>query len=191
MRAKHLLCFVVMGLAWVVLASGHSLAVDGTIEEYLDKAAARIFERDYQGALTFLEKALAIDENDVRALAGIGNVYAALQQQDKAIVYLEKAIALDPTEDTAYFGLGACYMDLQQHNKAIPYLQKAIELRPSNTQAQETLAIAFVRTAVEYGKMQRNQEAKEYMQSAIAIFEKTGNRARVDELKTILREMPD
>lgn len=166
-------------------------AEDSGIEKYLDTATKYVLNKDYQNALMYFEKALEVNPSNVRALSGIGNVYAALQQQDKAISYLDKAVSIDPNDDTAYFGLGVCYLDLQQHNKAIPYLQKAVELRPDNVKAQEALAIAFVRNAVEYGKAQQNQKAKEYIKSAIEIYGKIGNTYRANELKEMLQKMPD
>lgn len=188
---KFLFKALFVGAILSIILYGNSVASENEVEKYLNTAATYILQKDYQNALIYFQKVIEIDQNNSRALSGIGNTYAALQQQDKAIPYLEKAIFLSPNDDTAYFGLGACYMDLQQHNKAIPYLQKAIEIRPDNTKAQKILAIAFVRTAVEYGKAQQNQKAKEYIKSAIGIFERIGNVYRANELKETLKEMPD
>jgi len=178
-------------LITIILFPFISHAEDVRVTEYLDTATNYILQRNYQQALYYFEKALEIEPDNARENSGIGNTYAGMQEYQKAIPYLEKAIKIDPSDDTAYFGLGACYLDLQQHEKAIPYLKKAIEIRPDNKKASEALAIAFVRFAVNCGKSQQNQKAKDYIQSAIEIYQKIGNEYRANELRAMLKEMPD
>lgn len=185
----NILIFIIISLA--LLCPAISGADSDDVKKYLDTATAYTRQRNYQAALHYFQEALKLEPDNGWANAGIGNVYAAIQQCDKGIPYLEKALAMNPHDDTALFGLGACYMDLQEHEKAIPYLQRAIQIRPDNVKASEALAVAYVRRGVLYGREGQNDKARVSLQAAISLFENTGNRARANELRQLLKEIPD
>ena len=132
-----------------------------------------------------------MDPNSAKANSGMGNIYAAMRQYGQAIPYLETALRLNPNDPTALYGMGACYMDLQQHEQAIPYLEKAVKIRPRETRLAETLAAAYVRRGAIYGRQGQQQKARASIQSALALFQKTRNAARVDELTALINNIPN
>ena len=63
-------------------------------------------------------------------------------------------------------------------------------MRPSARKASDILAVAYVRRGAVYGRQGQNGKAREAIQAALALFEKTGNTARADELRQMLHDMP-
>ena len=188
MQLKRL---IVGCLIWSWMCPASLAAEREEVRRYLDTAKAHIRQHHYEEALQDFEQALKRDPENGRANSGMGNVYAALKQCEKGVPYLEKALAVDGNDETAIFGLGACYMDLQQHEKAIPYLMRIVKMRPDYAKASEILAVAYVRRGVVYGRQGHNGQAREAIQSALALFEKIGNTTRADEVKQMLKDIPE
>ena len=188
------LCLGVGVGAAAILVSPSSLRADGAEETDVDRnirtATHYIDQHDYPQALAYMQRALRDDPESARANSGMGNLYAGMHQYEKAIPYLEKALHLDPTDPTVFFGLGACYMDLQQHEQAIPYLEQLVKMRPRDVKPTEMLAVAYVRRGATFGKQGKNPQAKAAIQAAVALFQRTGNTARVNELTAMLKAIP-
>ncbi|MBI4341242.1 MAG: tetratricopeptide repeat protein [Candidatus Omnitrophica bacterium] len=172
-------------------AAQPALSPAAQVEQHLRKALEAIAQRNYGEALDYARKAVAADPKNPMGHSGLGNIYAALHEYDKAIAALETALRLNPDDAGALFGLGACYMDLQQHEKAIPYLERVVKLQPGEVKLTEALAVAYVRRGIIAGRQGGQQaKAKTSLEAAVALFRKTGNAARVAELTELLKQIP-
>ncbi len=106
------------------------------------------------------EHALTIDPTSRRALAGLSELYVALQQPLNAQAMLTKAVAIAPQSDT-YRALGKLYWRQQQLDAAQQAYEHAARLQPPDAQFAEEMG---------YFMRQRQQFlwAAEYFRSALA-----------------------
>jgi TolB-like protein/Flp pilus assembly protein TadD len=89
-----------------------------------------------QRAIELGKKAIALDESNSSAHAGLAFPYMYLREFDKAISEAEKAISLSPNSAVAYFALGAALANAGRPQEAIPMLQKSLRLSPIPVHSQ-------------------------------------------------------
>ena len=106
-----------------------------------------ISKEQWADAKKHFKKALSIDKENVRALAGMGSVLIEEQQYTEAIEYLRKGItlaeegqALDLASEVSY-----CYMSMEQHEKAISILQALVNKAPKVEMYRQQLAYALTK----------------------------------------------
>jgi tetratricopeptide (TPR) repeat protein len=85
--------------------------------------------KDTALAISYFQKAVDLDNNDVDALEMLGVLYAK-KRNPLAVAYYERALALEPNRADLYFDLGVYYMDVQDWNGALINYTKAIQLKP-------------------------------------------------------------
>jgi tetratricopeptide (TPR) repeat protein len=85
---------------------------------------------NYTQAITYLDKALAIDPHDVDALNNKGGTLMDLGNYTEAIPYLERALAIDPNYKWALDNKGLTLADLENYTGAITYYDKALAIDP-------------------------------------------------------------
>jgi len=73
---------------------------------WVNKASEKIQKNDDKGAITDLNKAIALDPKFANAYVGRGNAELDLEQYAAAIADYDKAIALDPENGGTYFNRG-------------------------------------------------------------------------------------
>ena len=101
-----------------------------------DKATALYNQGKYAEAITYYDKALAIDPNDKEALNGKGDAlyYPANDTQgyEKAIQYYDKALAINPNYKDALNGKGNALSSQGNNIQAITYYDKALAIDPKD-----------------------------------------------------------
>jgi len=115
-----------------------------TSEKYAlyKKGQALYTKGNYTEALTYVDKALAIDPNYYYALTGKGFVLDALGNHTGAIGYYDKALAIDPYYKNALTGKGWALISLGNNTGAITYFDKALAKDPKYEDALLGLAQA-------------------------------------------------
>ena len=79
-------------------------------------------------AITFLEKAIALDPNDQMTLSLLGVAHGTLGQYDKALIYFNKVVQLAPNSADAYFNLYLTYSNSGDKAKASENLVRAQQI---------------------------------------------------------------
>jgi tetratricopeptide (TPR) repeat protein len=110
-----------------------------------EKAKALIHMGNYSGAVTYLNRVLAIDPankaalfsqqiltNEKYSLDDKGSALDGLGSFSAAIPYLDKALAIDPKFQDALNDKGWSLDGLGSFSAAIPYLDKALAIDPNN-----------------------------------------------------------
>jgi eukaryotic-like serine/threonine-protein kinase len=98
---------------------------------YLSLANVRlIYDFDWEGAETALNKAAALEPGSVELLSSRADLEDARGRLDEAIQLRKRAIALDPLCASCYLFLGADLSETGQYDEANTVLQKALELDP-------------------------------------------------------------
>ncbi len=184
---------IVLGLLLVCLCTScnDSDLTNATTEQIFTDAIKKIRQRNYADAADNFNRILKAEPNNAQALSGLGNTCLAMKNYEEAISNLQKAMAINPSDEPTLFGLGAAYLETGQHKRAIPILERAVEIDPNHVSAHEALAVALVRESVQYGKMQCNQMARESMNRAIALYDHTGNDYRANELRGVIKQIPN
>jgi tetratricopeptide (TPR) repeat protein len=97
-----------------------------------NKGQALYYQGNNAEAITYYDKALAIDPNDTIALNGKGNSLNGLGDYAQAIQYFDKALAINPNDASALNGKGNS-LSLQGNDiRAIQYFDKALAIRPND-----------------------------------------------------------
>jgi len=81
-------------------------------------------------AIELVQKAIALDDTDVRAHSLLAFLYSMTRQHDKAIAQAEKALALNPNAAWAQFIVGKALFFAGRAEESIPQYKKAIRLNP-------------------------------------------------------------
>ncbi|MCG7853217.1 MAG: radical SAM protein [Methanosarcinaceae archaeon] len=85
-------------------------------------------DEEFQLAERYLDKALAIDDNNVDAIDLMGFTKYSLGKLDECFYLNKKALELNPQNAYANKGMGDCLAAMGQTDEGIEYLKKAIEL---------------------------------------------------------------
>ena len=101
---------------------------------------------DYEKAIAYFQKAVAIKPDFPEALFGLGISHAALKQTDIAIAYYQRALSFQPKNPEILFNLGVIYMNKGLFGPAGDAFQKALQLDPKMNQARMFLDYARQQT---------------------------------------------
>lgn len=95
-----------------------------------NRAAAKSYLRDFEGAYDDLMLAYIYDSTDRATLINLGAICDEIGKGDETLYYLNKAIELDPTDGFVYINVGYKYQVMGEYENAIEYFDKAAELTP-------------------------------------------------------------
>lgn len=87
-------------------------------------------QKDYAQAVEYYQQAIAIRDDYIPALIGLGNTQKNLGRYDEAILAYEQAIDLDQDTPEAWFGKGLVEESLRQYSLAQQSYHKAFTLKP-------------------------------------------------------------
>jgi len=121
--------------------------------------------KNYDSALSFLNKALHLDYNDVESLNARGRAFIELKEFQEATFDLNNAIRLKSDFADAYANRGLLHLRTYQREAADWDLQKALELDEKNALAHLHLGWFYA----EKGDFVSNKAALEYFQKASAL----------------------
>lgn len=85
---------------------------------------------DFERAIPFFEKALALRAGNVPALVRLGDLHLLRQELDTAEALFRQALAIDAGEAAVHFGLGRVALARGQLEPALAALRRALELQP-------------------------------------------------------------
>jgi len=100
---------------------------------------------DYGAAVSWLQKAIAIDASLAEASMDLGKVYLYQGRRDEARAAFEHAAAVAPTDPYAPYYLATLLIDDGDYAGAAPLLQRSLELDPLNPKAHYSLGQALQR----------------------------------------------
>jgi len=106
------------------------------IKSKIDKLFLKIEVEKQKWDIEKLEKllieVLSIDENNIKALNMLSNLYINLWKDKKAFPLLKKLIQLDMKNDEAIWNLSKLYLELWEIDTAYVLIQKAISINNKN-----------------------------------------------------------
>ncbi len=96
-------------------------------------------QQDYQRAIEAYERALAVREDYLPALIGLGNAQKNLKRYQEAIATYEGALEINRNSYEAWYGKGLVQESLRQYRSAIESYQQAFTIKPDWEIAIEAL----------------------------------------------------
>src|SRR5229473_1457306 len=122
------------------------------LNDLLDEAQRDIDNKNFEAAISPLQKVIADQPEFAYAHFQLAYVYTALKKADEARAEYERTIALDPKMGEAYLNLGLLFLQSNPpgsdpaFDRAVAPLRKAVELMPGQKQPLRTLAVAQERS---------------------------------------------
>src|SRR5437879_13361615 len=120
--------------------------VANPLNDLLDEAQHDIDNKNYEAAITPLQKVIAEQPEFAYAHFQLAYVYTALKRTDEARAEYTRTIAIDPKMSEAYLNLGMVLLDQQEDAAAVAPLRKAVELLPSQSRPRYLLGVALDRS---------------------------------------------
>ena len=112
------------------------------IASYVNRGAAFIQKRDFQGAYEDFTKASFLKPDDVGIINNIAATLDELGRGEEAIKYLKKAAQMDSTFVGPYVNLGFQYTRLKRYREAIEYFNKALTIEQDEPLTLNNRALA-------------------------------------------------
>jgi len=107
------------------------------LEEFLEQAEELFEEENYEEAILYYDKVLAIDSTEIDALNGMAFALDSIEKHEEAILYYEKILVIDSTDGDALFGIALALENLGRDEEAISYLNQAIEIEVEDESFEE------------------------------------------------------
>jgi tetratricopeptide (TPR) repeat protein len=112
--------------------SALAIAESDTIKNMLmvNRAAAKLNKRDFEGAYTDLKWSYDFDSTNIATLIDLAAICDEVGRGNETLPYLFRVIQLDSTSFPAYGNIGFKYQEMGDYKKAITYYNKVLELKP-------------------------------------------------------------
>ena len=94
-----------------------------------------------EDALTWLEKALALKNDDVDILTALGTVHLKAGRNQEAEILFQKALKMSENE-VIYNNLGTIFFRRKDYRKAKKLFRRALDINPDYQVARENIALA-------------------------------------------------
>jgi len=102
------------------------------INELIDKGVENFKLEKYDQALSYLDKALQIDPNNLRAQNAKGGVFIKIGKYEEALQYFENVLENDPNHLQALHNKIAVLGKLGLVDEAAPHIERLLELKPDH-----------------------------------------------------------
>lgn len=100
-------------------------------------------EKNYDGAVEWYRKAIAVNDSYGDAWYNLGVVYRESNRPAESIPCFVRAVQINPNDASGYINLGASFLDVNKSDEAIPQLQRALQLDPQSAVADMNMGNAL------------------------------------------------
>jgi len=100
-------------------------------------------QRNFNDAITLINKAIGINSNHHALYNNLGVVYKEIEEYENAINNFKRAIELNPNYAEAYNNLGIIFKKKYQYEESYNNYKKAIELNPNYAEAYNNLGLLY------------------------------------------------
>ncbi len=140
-----------------------ALAIDANYPEAFTSLGRieRSWRRDFEKALTYHRKAVALSPNCAECLRELANELQYIGDGARAIPIFKQAMRLEPNYSALYLlGLGRSYNLTGEHPKAVQTYEEMIKRWPNSYWG-------YLNIAVTYGMMGQTDDARRYVKEAL------------------------
>ncbi len=97
---------------------------------YLNRGAAKLQKRDFQGALKDIQYAFKLDSSDLGVLINLSAIYDEIGQPEEALACLKRGELAAPDDVAILSNLGFTYQHMGEYKRSIQYFDKCIKQQP-------------------------------------------------------------
>ncbi len=138
-----LTCFLVFTVALLYAQTPGNIP-DKQAQKMYEQANRQLSSGNYQGAISELQKAVAIDTKFAAAFQQLGDISRKLRKYSDANTYYRKVIAIDPEfHSLTYYGLAESEMNLGDYSSALQHFTKFLSF-PSVSDNSKKLAVKYI-----------------------------------------------
>ena len=101
--------------------------------ELFNKGITANSTMNYDEAVDYFEKAVAIEPDYAKGQINLGVTYSMLKQQDKALAAFKRAVEVDPEAVDGWRNLGITYQSMKEYELAGEAFARVVELAPDDT----------------------------------------------------------
>lgn len=142
--------FVVFMIGMFVLFNFDDEAESGFVEDgseenadSFSQAESYYYAGDYEQAYTYYKSALSENAKNTNALLGLGNTFAALNNNDSALFYYQQCIVVDDNFDVARYNIGWLNYRNKSFEEAVRALKLLIDRNPKYLDAFQLLGDVY------------------------------------------------
>lgn len=147
-------------------------------DEYYKQALALIPKGQYDQAIDRMDKAIEILPTHAEYFATRGFIYLQDGVEEKAREDFDRALKLYRFEMLAHYGLGVLAYRSRKYEEAVHHFNSAVAAQPERGESLYYLALA-------YHRMRNNPAARQWMQKAVAAFDKAGDKRKADAARWV------
>ena len=114
-------------------------------DENLESAKRLFGAGKYHDAIRFVKKVTEEQPTIEEAWLLLGDCYAGLEKNEKAIRAYQRVIRINAEHAGAIFRVGASFTRLGQHSKAIEAYKRVVRIQPQHAQAHFYLGVSYDR----------------------------------------------
>jgi len=147
-------------------AFSRSLELEASPAAYQGLGDIAYAQKDYEGALSYYQKALDLDPEVAALHAAMGWSLYQLQRYPEALAEFQTSLATEATGN-GYQGLGNCYRALENYDAALKAYQNWLKLSPQSAWPYKAVGETLY-------KLQRYEEAVDIFTQAVKLEEQPG-----------------
>lgn len=133
-----------------------------SVDELVNKGNSLVDEGKYEEAVSFYDKALKINSQDVVALSNKGTALDQLGRYEDAVKCFDKVLEINPKDEEALNNKGSSLIRLNRYEEAIECFNEALTVNPNNFVTHYNKGIAF-------GKLGKYEDAIKSYDTTIKI----------------------
>ncbi|MBE9032402.1 tetratricopeptide repeat protein [filamentous cyanobacterium LEGE 11480] len=135
---------------------------------FRDHAVILWYLQQYETALTSIQKTLAINPTDAKALANQGRIRRSLKHLEAALISYQASVALNPKDARSWINLSALWWQVGNYTKSLIAANNAVKANPQLAEAYQNQAIALV-------ALKNDAEAQKSYEKAILLSPDNSN----------------
>jgi len=138
-------------------------------EDLLDIGIQLKNYEQYEGALSYIDRVLEQEPENLRALNAKAEILVNIEQYDAALSILDRILEQEPKNLLALNTKGVTFVNLERDEEALPYFEKILDIEPNNNEKLEKTdeALSYLDKVLEI-----NPDHVEALNIKIAILEK-------------------
>ena len=108
------------------------LAFPSAVNFIFERAGVAFAEKDYQKAITLLEKILSLEPEHIASHSNLAKTYMQLGQDEAAIPHLELLIQINPNDVAIHEDLANVYLKLGRKQEALASFKEVVRIEPDS-----------------------------------------------------------
>lgn len=145
-----------------LITKGMQYAQEGDYSFYYIAGTACMASQKYEESIEYLQKAIAINSDNVQLYNNLGTAYLTLGEYDKAFEAYKKSSEIEPEDSLAYFNIASILQIQGKHKEACEYFALAHKYEPED----DNCIIAWAVSEVKAGQFVQAIEHYKYLTAA-------------------------